>query len=89
MVRRVSTSWLDAGENEEVLSLVLNHIGAKWPIREREKILGDISHAFFPPNTRADVLGGYDKTPLISIGEFYYFVFVSLGVKPNVWFKNL
>ena len=80
MVRRVSTSWLDARENQEVLSLVFNHIGTKWPIREREKILGDISHAFFPPHTRADVWGGYDQTPLIWTGEFYYPVFVSLGV---------
>ena len=33
--------------------------------------------------------GGYDQTPLISTGEYYYPVFVSLGAKPNVWFKNL
>ena len=41
------------------------------------------------PFFHRDVWGGYDQTPLISTGKFYYLVFVSLGVKPNVWFKNL
>ena len=32
---------------------------------------------------------GYEQTPLISNGDFYYPINVSLGATPNVWFKNL
>ena len=58
-------------------------------MQERERILGIISHAFFPPDEQADKWGGYDQTPLISNDKFYYPIHVSLGATPNVWFKNL
>ena len=89
MVKQISSLWLDAKEDPDVFSIFLNHIGATWSIRKRKMILGIISPAFFPPNKQADMWGGYDQTPLISISKFYYPIHVSLGATPNVWFKNL
>ena len=89
MVKQVASLWLDADEDLDVFSIFLNHIGAMWPNQKREMVLGIISHAFFPPNSQANMWRGYDQTPLISTGKFYYPIHVSLGVIPNVWFNNL
>ena len=70
-------------------SILLSHIGVMWPIQKCEMVLGIISHAFFPPNSQANMWPGYDQTPVISTGKFYYPIHVSLGVTPNGLFKNL
>ena len=89
MVRRVSGSWLGEGEDYTVVSIVLNHIGTTWTNQERERIGDVIFEAFFPPLERTDVWRAYDQLPFLYADEYTYFIYLSLGVDANLWFKIL
>ena len=88
MVKRVTKDWV-SGEDQRLVEIAFQHIGTKWSLEEREKVLKDISYAFFPPNRRADVWTGYDQTHRTVNHEPYYPISIVLNQKPNVWFKNL
>ena len=88
MVKRVTKNWI-SGEDQGLVEFALQHIGTKWSMEEREKVLKDISYAFFPPNQRADVWTGYDQTHRTVNNEPYYPISIVLNQRPDVWFKNL
>ena len=88
MVRKVTKRWVSS-KDQKTMELTFQHIGTKWSLEEREKVLRTISYAFFPPNRRNDVWSGYDQTHQTVNNEPYYPITVSLNQTLNRWFKNL
>ena len=87
-MKRVTQNWLADGAHL-AMEHAFDHIGVHWPLEDGENLFKIASYIAFPPNKRANVWKGHDKSHFTVGIKFYYPIHASLGAMPNVWFKNL